>query len=53
VVVQAAGDAGEGLSRLKQAIEALPLSRRRRSEKAEALLPYFGEEEITEEEEEE
>jgi hypothetical protein len=53
VVVQAAGDAGEGLSGLRQAVEALPLSRRKRSEKAEVLLPYFGGEELTEVEEEE
>ena len=53
VVVKVAGEAREGLSGLRQAIESLPLARRRRGEKAEALLPYLGEEEITEVEEEE
>ncbi len=53
VVVKVAGDAREGLLGLRQAIEALPPSRRRRGEKAEALLPYLREEEITEVEEEE
>ncbi|KPJ53236.1 MAG: hypothetical protein AMJ37_01705 [Dehalococcoidia bacterium DG_18] len=54
VVVKVAGEAREGLLGLRQAIESLPLSRRRRGEKGEALLPYLGEEEeITEVEEEE
>ncbi len=53
VVVKVAEEAREGLSGLRQAIESLPLARRRRGEKAEALLPYLGEEEITEVEEEE
>jgi hypothetical protein len=54
VVVKVAGEAREGLLGLRQAIESLPLSRRRRGEKAEAMLPYLGEEEeITEVEEEE
>ena len=53
VVVPVAGDARKGLLGLRQAIEALPPSRRRRAEKAEALLPYLGEERITEVEEEE
>lgn len=54
VVVKVAGEAREGLSGLRQAIESLPLARRRRGEKAEALLPYLSEEEeITEVEEEE
>jgi hypothetical protein len=54
VVVKVAGETREGLLGLRQAIESLPLSRRRRGEKAEAMLPYLGEEEeITEVEEEE
>ncbi len=54
VVVKVAGEAREGLSGLRQAIESLPLARRRRGEKAEALLPYLSEEEeIPEVEEEE
>ncbi|MCK4964434.1 MAG: hypothetical protein KAS54_05080 [Dehalococcoidia bacterium] len=54
VVVKVAGEAREGLSGLRQAIESLPLARRRSGRKAEALLPYLGEEEeITEVEEEE
>lgn len=53
VVVKVAEEAREGLSGLRQAIESLPLARRRRGEKAEALLPYLGKEEITEVEEEE
>ena len=40
------------LSQLRQAIDALPPFRRRKS-KAEALLPYVGEEEVSEPEEEE
>jgi hypothetical protein len=50
VVVKVEGDAREGLFRLRQIIDALPPSRRGRREKAEALLPYLGEE-ITEVEE--
>ena len=53
VVVKMAGDTKEGLSGLRHAIDALPLSRRRRRVKAEVMLPYLGEEVITEEEEEE
>jgi len=53
VVVEVVGDAREGLSGLRHAIDALPLSRRRRREKAEVMLPYLGEEVITDVEEEE
>jgi hypothetical protein len=53
VVVEVAGDTKEGLSGLRHAIDALPLSRRRRREKAEVMLPYLGEEAITDMEEEE
>jgi len=53
VVIKVAGDAKEGLSGLRHAIDALPLSRRRRREKAEVMLPYLGEEVTTDMEEEE
>ena len=53
VVVEMAGDAKEGLSGLRNAIDALPLSRKRRREKVEVMLPYLGEEVTTDVEEEE
>lgn len=53
VLVKVDGGAKEELSGLRQAIDALPLSRRKGKERAEALLPSPGEEEITPVEEEE
>jgi len=53
VLVKVDGGAKEELSGLRQAIDALPLSRRKGKERAEALLPPPGEEEITPVEEEE
>jgi len=53
VVVNVEADAKEGLSRLRQIIDALPPSRRGRREKADALLPYLGEEVMPQVEEEE
>ena len=53
VVVNAEEDANEGLSRLRQTIDALPPSRRKRQEKAEALLPYIVPAETAEAQEEE
>jgi hypothetical protein len=53
VVVEMAGDAKGGLSGLRNAIDALPLSRRRRREKAEVMLPYLGGEATTDVDEEE
>jgi hypothetical protein len=53
IVVKVAGGSKERLSGLREAIDALPISRRRTSEKAEAFLPYIGEEEIIDQEEEE
>lgn len=53
VVVEVAGDAKEEFSGLRNAIDALPLSRRRRREKAEVTLPHLGEEATTDIEEEE
>jgi hypothetical protein len=53
VMVEVAGGAKEELSGLRQAIDALPPSRRKGKERAEALLPSPGEEEMTTAEEEE
>jgi len=51
--VMVEGGAKEELSGLRQAIDALPASRRKGKERAEALLPYPREEEITPVEDEE
>ena len=53
IVVTVVGDSKERLTGLRKAIEGLPISRRRTSDKSEALLPYIGEEEIIDEDEEE
>jgi hypothetical protein len=53
IVVTVAGDSKERLTGLRKAIEDLPISRRRTSDKSEALLPCIVEEEITDEDEEE
>jgi hypothetical protein len=53
VLVKVDGGAKEELSGLRLAIDALPLSRRKGKERAEALLPSPGEEEMTTAEEEE
>jgi hypothetical protein len=53
IVVTVAGDSKERLTGLRKAIEDLPISRRRTSDKLGALLPYIGEEEIDDEDEEE
>jgi hypothetical protein len=42
VVVRATGKAKEGLKALREAIDALPASRRKGSSRAEATLPYAG-----------
>ena len=42
IVVQVTGKAREGLKALRGAIDALPASRRKRSLRAEATLPYAG-----------
>jgi hypothetical protein len=53
VVVEIKGDAKKQLSALKQAIEALPASRRKKGGKIEVSLPYTRVEEPAEEEVEE
>ena len=53
IVVTVAGDSKERLTGLRKAIEDLPISKRRTSDKLGALLPYIGEEEINDEDEEE
>lgn len=53
VAVEVKGDAKEGLLRLRQAIDALPPSRRGKREKADVLLPYLAPVEATPVEEEE
>jgi hypothetical protein len=53
IVVTVAGDSKERLAVLRTEIENLPISRRRTSDKSEAFLPYLGEEEIIDEDEEE
>ncbi len=53
VVVQVTGKAKEGLKALREAIDALPASRRAKSARAEAMLPYLGGEGALEDEYEE
>lgn len=53
VVVQATGRDKEGLKALRKTIDALPASRRKRSPRAEAMLPYLGGEGAPEDEYEE
>ena len=53
VVVNLERGVGEELPKLRQAIDGLPTSRRRRKERPEALLPYVGEGELTAPEEDE
>lgn len=51
VVVKLGGGGKKGLSQLRQAIDSLPPTRRRRKERMEALLPYLGQGTQVEEEE--
>ncbi len=50
VVVKLGGGGKKGLSQLRQTIDSLPPTRRRRKERVEALLPYPGQEAQVEEE---
>lgn len=51
VVVKLGGGGKKGLSQLRQTIDSLPPTRRRRKERIEALVPYLGQESQVEEEE--
>jgi hypothetical protein len=53
IVVAVAGDSKERLAELRKAIKDLPISRRKASDKSGALLPYIGEEEMDDIDEEE